>query len=83
MSSCLVLSSCVSTKVEYVVRTPTIIPTPQPPATIPLDATKSLQHPDNFKALQLNMSMLKNYINNLKAVVIYYEDSIKELNPEQ
>ena len=82
MSSCLLLSSCATTRVEYVVRTPTIVPSPQPPATIPLDASKPLQHPDNFKALQLNMSMLKNYINNLKAIVVYYENSINELNKQ-
>ena len=65
----IVLSSCQSTQIQYITRTPTIIP-----------QTKSLQTPDNFKTLQLNTLLLRSYIDNLKSSLDYYESSIKEMN---
>lgn len=76
----IVLSSCQSTQVQYITRTPTIIPQPVPPTLLHLDETKSLQTPDNFKSLQLNTLLLRSYIDNLKSSLDYYESSIKELN---
>lgn len=76
----IVLSSCQSTQVQYITRTPTIIPQPVPPTLLHLDETKSLQTQDNFKTLQLNTLLLRSYIDNLKSSLDYYESSIKELN---
>ena len=71
---------CQSTQIQYITRTPTIIPQPVPPTLLHLDETKSLQSPDNFKSLQLNTLLLRSYIDNLKSSLDYYESSIKELN---
>lgn len=83
----MLLSSCTSIEVvpetKYIYTYPEKIPAPVAPKLSKLDATKSLEHPTNFKALQVNFSLLKNYIEAMKTTITYYENSIDELKSKR
>ena len=78
------LSSCTTIKevpkTEYIVRVPEKMASPVAPTLIPLDPNKSLEDKTNFRNLQLNFSLLNNYIDSLRQTVNYYESSIDRLN---
>ena len=71
----MLLSSCTSIEVvpetKYIYTYPEKIPAPVAPTLTKLDATKSLEHLTNFKALQVNFSLLKNYIEAMNRFVLF------------
>jgi len=82
-----VLSSCSTVqevpKIEYVVMTPEKIEAPTPPTLMKLNPNKSLEDKTNFKNLQINFSLLNNYIESLRQTITYYETSIDHLNEQK
>lgn len=85
ISSSILLSSCASTTVvetKYIVSTPVKIDRPAKPEFQVLDNKKPITDKDNFKKLQINISLLKNYTLGLQDVIDYYEKEIDRLNNE-
>lgn len=83
ISSSILLSSCASTTVvetKYIVSTPVKIDRPAKPEFQVLDNKKPITDKDNFKKLQINISLLKNYTLGLQDVIDYYEKEIDRLN---
>lgn len=82
----MLLSSCASTQTvvetKYVVSTPAKIAKPVKPTFETLDSNKPITDKDNFKKLQINISLLKNYTLGLQDVIDYYEKEIDRLNAE-
>lgn len=86
ISSSILLSSCASTTVvetKYIVSTPVKIDRPSVPTFQTLDNTKPITDADNFKKLQINISLLKNYTLGLQDVIDYYEKEIDRLNEQK
>lgn len=83
----MILSSCSTTEVvpetKYIYHYPAKITSPSAPKLEKLDSTKSLEDPTNFKKLQVNFSLLKNYIASLRTTIEYYEKSIDEMKSKQ
>ena len=48
-----------------------------------LNPNKSLEDKTNFKNLQINFSLLNNYIESLRQTITYYETSIDHLNEQK
>jgi hypothetical protein len=82
----MLLSSCASTKTvvetKYAVSTPAKIARPAAPKFEQLDSSKSIADKDNFKKLQVNISLLKNYTLGLQDTIDYYEKEIDRLNAQ-
>lgn len=78
------LSSCTTTqyvpKVEYVTQIPAKISRPNAPVFTKLDNTKSIADKNNFRILQTNIVLLKNYTVSLENTIQYYESEINRLN---
>ena len=86
ISSSVLLSSCASTTIvetKYIVSTPVKIDRPSVPTFQILDSTKPITDTNNFKKLQINISLLKNYTLGLQDVIDYYEKEIDRLNAQQ
>ena len=80
------LSSCATTTVvetKYVVSTPVKIDRPVKPEFQTLDSKKPITDKDNFKKLQINISLLKNYTLGLQDVIDYYEKEIDRLDEQK
>ena len=85
ISSSLLLSSCSSsclptTDVDYIVSTPTKIARPAKPIFEQLNPKVSISSKENFKKVQTNLLLLRNYSNELAKTVEYYELEIDRLN---
>lgn len=79
MSSC--SSTCpTTTDVEYIVSTPTKIDRPAKPKFEQLNPNVSISSKENFKKIQTNLLLLRNYSNELFHTVEYYESEIDRLN---
>jgi hypothetical protein len=80
----MLLSSCASTQVvtetKYIVSTPAKIDRPVKPEFQVLNSKKPITDKDNFKKLQVNISLLKNYTLALQDIIDYYEKEIDRLN---
>lgn len=63
--------------------TPEKIEAPIPPTLMKLNPNKSLEDKTNFKNLQINFSLLNNYIESLRQTITYYETSIDHLNEQK
>lgn len=82
----MLLSSCTSTRIvtetKYIVSTPAKIDRPVKPEFETLNSKKPITDKDNFKKLQINISLLKNYTLSLQDVIDYYESEIDRMNTE-
>lgn len=86
ISSLILLSSCSTQKVvetRYIVNTPAKIDKPVAPKFYVLDSSKPISDKDNFKKLQVNVSLLKNYVLGLQEAIDYYEKEIDRINKEK
>lgn len=86
----MILSSCAPKTVtvevpksEPVFYIPKKIEQPKKPRFEQLDTTASWSTPDNFKKIQKNFSLYKNYVSNLKSTISYYELCIDSLEAEK
>jgi len=79
------LSSCSTTcpttvDVKYVVSVPVKIARPSKPVFEQLNPNVSISSKENFKKIQTNLLLLRNYSNELAHTVEYYENEIDRLN---